>query len=136
VPGATDTISTLAGKSIPYCTASLEITYRPQGWTVIVPNWGYFQLVPNKAPLDSSKTAQGAANALKSQLKMTRALIKKIGPYTRQRITVGPLGDFPPHPVFLDANGKAMVNPTFDQIVTLEFDLKQKMPFKVLPGCR
>lgn len=133
VPGATDTISTLSGKSTPYATASFELTYRAQGWTVIVPNWGYFQLVPNQAPLDSSTTAQGATNALKSQLKMTRALIKKIGPYTRQRITVGNPGTFPPHPVFLDARGKAILNPTFDQIVTLEFDLRQKMPFAVLP---
>lgn len=124
VPGATDTISTLNGKSIPFCTATFELNYRSIGWTLLVPNWGYFQLVPVKAQ-KAQKIEVAGGKPLR---------IKKIPfHYTRQRITVGPIGDYPPHPVFLDSNGAAIINPTIDQIISLEYDLHDKQTFQLLP---
>jgi hypothetical protein len=123
VPGATDTISTLNGKTIPFTTVSYELHYRRQGWTLVVPNWGYFQLVPVKAQKGKKIEVPG-----KKPLRLKAIPFQ----YTRQRITVGPIGDYPPHPVFLDANGAAIINPTFDQIVTLEFDLHEKKAFSQL----
>jgi hypothetical protein len=129
VPGATETISLINGKATPFCTTDFELSFRRDGWTILLPNWGYFQLVPTRIIPNLENTALKP----KQILRLARNLYNKIGPYTRQRITIGAIGDYPPHPVFLDGNGAAIVNPTFDQIVTLEFDLHDKQPFNVLP---
>jgi hypothetical protein len=127
VPGSTDTISTLL-KGTPYTTADFELWYRAQGWTLILPNWGYFELVP---------TAKQQGKII--NLEVPGAGAKKIrvrsipAGFVRRRILVGPVGDFPSQPVYLDVNGRAIINPSLDQIVTLQFDTNYKQAFSQLP---
>lgn len=125
VPGSTDSVSTLV-KGTPYTTIEFELNYRRQGWTILLPNWGYFQLVPtssNARKADTSGLQIAPKRAKKIRVKQFRK------GFVRQRITIGPIGDYPAHPVFLDENGTAIANPTFDDIITIEADLVPAVQF-------
>ncbi|MDE2100051.1 MAG: hypothetical protein KGL39_22545 [Patescibacteria group bacterium] len=129
VPGTTQTTSTL--RATPYVTVDLELWYRADGWVELFPNRGWFQLVPKIKPEFKRTTEVPGQKPLTAQ--QLRAAWRKLPAYTRQRITVGPLGDFPPEPVFLDANGAAIVNPTFDDILLIRYDAYSKVAFNDLP---
>lgn len=129
VPGATDTISTLRGS--PYCTTSLELWYRADGWVEFYPNRGFFQLVPVNPQQKFSEQKVGD-HFITAQT--ARALNRKLPPYERRRCTVGPLQDAPPEPVFLDANGQMIVNPTAADILAIAYDGFPKLAWNgVLP---
>ena len=51
--------------------------------------------------------------------------------WTRKKILVR--GEPPKEPVFLDRDGKVITDPNEQNIVFLEFDFNQKLPFSVLP---
>ena len=121
IPGQGNTLSTL--QSPPYTTVEWEMWYREEGWTELYPNRGYFEIVPVK------KQTQTPEDAKAGKVRVKFPTFQ----YVRRRITIGPLGDYPPEPVFLDANGAAIINPTFDNIIILEYDGNKKRPFNVLP---
>ncbi len=130
IPGSTNSVSTLI-KGTPYTTIEFELNYRRQGWTMLIPNWGYFQLVPqsnSKTKEISAKRAQSLARSGNS-----RALYKPIMPtmtgVTKQRIVIGPIGDYPERPVFLDIYGQAITNPTFDNIIVIGANLVPQLQF-------
>ena len=128
IPGSATSTSTLV-QGQPYTSVQWELDYRRDGWTLFLPNWGYFQLVPVR------KQAGGTIAVSTKTNKGGKMKVKPIpAGYRRERIIVGPVGDYPSQPIFLDINGAAIINPTPDQIVVLEYDLHDKLPFSgVLP---
>ena len=113
----------------PYTTVEFELHYRADGWTTLVPNRGFFELVPNpKAVLGPPLLPGDVPIKVGKDGKVPKF------PYVRQRITVGNPPDYPAEPQFLDLNGAAISNPTPDDIVVLEFDDFAKLPFNALPG--
>lgn len=128
VPGSTDTISTLRGT--PYTTADLELWWRADGWIEYYPNRGFFQLIP-KGNLKFPKNAEIPGGRL--AMKQLKGAFNKLPPYQRARCTVGPLQDLPSEPVFLDANGQMIINPTFADVIAIAYDGFQKQAFSVLP---
>jgi hypothetical protein len=117
VPGAADSISTLV-QGTPFTTVNCEMHWRAQGWTIILPNWGYVQLVPTAKQKGSIQVQEvPGKKAKKIRVKGVPA------GYARQRILLGPAGDAPSHPCFLDVNGAYIPNPKLSDIVTLQFDL-------------
>lgn len=114
-------------RQIPYTTVGFQLHYRAEGWTTLIPNRGFYQLVPR-----SATAAQVVTAAFKTKKPMPLSLPKF--PYDRQRILVGTTPpDYPDEPQFLDPNGAFIENPTPDQIVVLEFDDYDKLPFGQLP---
>lgn len=128
VPGATETISTLRGT--PYTTIDFELWYRADGWVEYYPNRGFMQLVP-KPGLKFAKGAEIEGG--KRTLQQMRAQQRKLPAYDRMRCVVGPLGDLPSEPQFLDLNGQMIINPTFDDVILLAYDGYTKLPFNQLP---
>lgn len=131
VPGLTETVSTLRGT--PYTTIDFELWYREQGWVELYPNRGWFQVVfkdPKKIPKGVTEV-QGQKPLTAQQL---RAQWRKLPDYTLQRAMIGPLGDWPPEPPFLDAFGRAIQNPTFDDVLLIQYDGYLKATFSGLPG--
>ncbi len=127
ISGTATSTSTLV-QGTPYTTVSFELDFRRDGWTILLPNWGYFQLVPRRKTNGSSAVVANDKTGKKQTIR-TRGVPAG---YDRQRIIIN--GDYPPHPQFLDAQGALILNPTFDQIITLEYDLHDKLPFGgVLP---
>lgn len=113
--------------SVPFCVCEVELNYRADGWTTLIPNRGFFQLVP--------KNRQQVVKVPSGNIKKWRFRTIPDG-YTRQRVTVGDPPDYPPEPVFLDVNGAMITSPNFSNIVMLEFDFHDKVQFSnVLPGC-
>ena len=128
LPGQEGNFSTL--RTVPYTEASIELWYHPDGWTGIYPNVGYYQVVPLK-PAVQEKQGQ-TSKQIKQQLRLQRNLFQQYGQYTLAPIIIG--YDAPPHPWPLDANGRAIQQPTPQNIVFLEYDTNPKQAFGSLPG--
>ena len=130
IPGQEGQFSTL--RSQPFTTVQIELWWRAQGWTDIYPNVGFYQVV-NAA--GSNKRFESTAKKGSTQrLIQARSFFNNLnkGGYTLAPIIV--FGDVPPHPWPLDANGAAIQTPGPDDIIFLQYDMKNKQPFNQLPG--
>src|SRR5262245_24632977 len=99
---------------VDFCAVAFQLHYRRVGWTTVVPNRGFNQLV--------KKEVSG----------------KKGKQFVRQKITVKDDGGamaYPTEPQFLDKDGKALDPDTItaEKIVLLEFDDNLRLPFSALP---
>ena len=103
---------------IPFCVLSFEIHCRDDGWTLFLPNVGYYQLI------DTTKTQVGLING------------KKPPKFLRQEILVrseNGAADKPTVPQWLDKKGALITDPTKVQRIMNEFQLKKQLPFSALP---
>jgi hypothetical protein len=121
-------------RKVPFVPASIELHWRRDGWSVVTPNRGFFELVPVPGTPGFVFKGIKPKDAGKSGKKPTKIRVRGVPfQYTRRRITVGDPPDYPAEPVPLDTNGMAVVNPTAADIVLLEFVMNQTKPFNVLP---
>jgi hypothetical protein len=112
-------------KLVPFTVVKFQLLYRADGWTTIVPNRGFNQVVPLK-----NQTVPPAASGDFQAPKPSKQPKFK---YTIERILVGDPKDYPTEPQFLDSNGMLIENPTPDNILLLEFDDFEERAFNQLP---
>lgn len=105
---------------IPFTVLSFELHQRDEGWTDLIPNRGYYELIPkNQVTLPSGQEAI-----------VVSSLNQKVE-YERRPILID--GEPCKEPQMLDKKGRRIAKPTVDNIVLLEFNFQRKLPFSVLP---
>jgi hypothetical protein len=125
--------------NIPYCAAQFELHYRETGWITKQPNRGFNEIIEitkanfSAAALLNQLALQG--QSVPGQLPDIAIIGKSKGKYyMRRKITIGSANETPAEPQMLDKNGRLIPVPTIDNIILIDFDDYDKVPFSgVLP---
>jgi len=114
---------------IGFCECNFELHYKADGWTELIPNRGWRQLVKRKIiKLPNKKTATVDADELPEE--------KGKIVFEPEQILVTTKNGTPDKPTtapFLDADGRYIESPTFDNIHLLKFRFGPLKPFNDLP---
>lgn len=118
-------------KNIPFVNVNFTLAYRAVGWTNIVPNRGFNQLLPFGRPLPSNIVNNAASVATRNALKQRYKPPK--GKFVKMPILIGSPPSPATEPQWLDANGLAIPYPLPGNVLLLEWDDYDKKPYNQLP---
>jgi hypothetical protein len=118
-------------KNVPFVNVNFALVYRAIGWTNIVPNRGFNQLLPVGKPQPPSLINNNASFATKNLVRSRYKAPK--GKFVKMPILIGSPPSPATEPQWLDANGLAIPYPLPGNVILLEWDDYVKLPYNQLP---